>query len=134
MLLFSTIQQPTTMRVFFLKSIEEEIIPALGHDLSLLLLDAAAFHTTPDVLQRLRSANITPSLIPGGCTGLIQPLDTAINKPFKQYLRKYTELYIDEKECGKPDFVWSVGDRRVMTTQVVGPTWSQFCKDKEAMI
>ena len=69
---------------------------------SLLLLDAAGFHTTPDILQTLRSANITPSIIPGGCTGLIQPLDTAINKPFKQYLRDYTEAYVDNKERENP--------------------------------
>ena len=51
---------------------------------------------------------------------------------FKQYLRDYTEIYIDNKEHENPGLVWSVGDRRVMTTQVVGPAWSQFCKDKEA--
>lgn len=117
----------------FLKFIAEEIIPALGSGPSLFLLDAAAFHTS-DVLQSLRSASITLSLIPGGCTGLIQPLDTAINKPFKQYLQDYTEVYVDNKERENPGLVWSVGDRRIMTTQVVGPAWSQFCKDKEAMI
>ena len=54
----------------FLKSIAEEIIPALGSGSSLLLLNAA-LHATLDVLQSLQSANITPSLIPGGCTALI---------------------------------------------------------------
>lgn len=43
------------------------------------------------------------ALILSGCTGLLQPLDTAVNKPFKELLREYTELYIDAKEDAGED-------------------------------
>ncbi|RPB05837.1 hypothetical protein L873DRAFT_1883848, partial [Choiromyces venosus 120613-1] len=60
---------------------------------SLLLIDVAGFHTTLEVLQWLHSASITTSLIPSGCTGLLQPLDTTVNKHFKQYLQEFTDTY-----------------------------------------
>jgi len=41
---------------------------------SLLALDAAKFHRTPTILNYLHSWDIIPSLIPRGCTGLVQPL------------------------------------------------------------
>lgn len=141
----------------FLQFIDQELIPTLhtttpngistcisGKNTStppttsLLILDAAAFHTTEAVLARLKDAHIIPSLIPGGCTGLIQPLDTTVNKPFKAYLRDYTDQYIDEQEALNPALAsgtgWSVGEKRIMTTHVVANAWDQFCKDKKAMI
>ncbi|KZL84919.1 pogo transposable element with krab domain-like [Colletotrichum incanum] len=50
----------------------------------LLVMDVAAFHKTPSILSRLRTNHITLSLIPPGTTSLLQPLHTAVNKPFKQ--------------------------------------------------
>jgi len=90
--------------------IDEELIPALNSSgsestSSLLVLDAAAFHTTGEALARLRDAKIMPSLIPGGCTGLVQPLDTAVNKPFKEYLREFTDQYIEKHESQRPSLV-----------------------------
>ena len=73
-----------TARSCFLQFIDEELIPVLNPSRS-ESLDAAAFHTTDEVLARLRDAKIMPSLIPGGCPGLVQPLDTAVKKPFKAY-------------------------------------------------
>ena len=59
-----------------------------------LLMDVFAGHTTSAVLRKLRDLNITPSLIPGGCTGLLQPLDTAVNKPLKVCLRDFRDAYL----------------------------------------
>ncbi|RPB29326.1 hypothetical protein L211DRAFT_872096 [Terfezia boudieri ATCC MYA-4762] len=114
--------------------IEKELIPALNPSnpsnsesesrSSLLILDAAAFHTTDDVLAR-------------GCTGLIQPLDTAVNKPFKEYLREFTNQYVEKQEKKQPSLItkgWALSDKRIMTTHVVGDAWAQFCKDKKNMI
>ena len=49
-------------------------------------MDAFAGHTTSAVLNKLHAFDIFPFLISGGSTGLLQPLDTAVNKPFKLYL------------------------------------------------
>lgn len=38
----------------------------------LVAVDAVTFHRTPAVLETLKQANITPSLIPAGCTSLGQ--------------------------------------------------------------
>jgi hypothetical protein len=32
------------------------------------------------------------------CTGILQLLDTAVNKPFKEMLREETQLYTDVRE------------------------------------
>ena len=94
-------------------------------------MDIASFHKTPAVLSKLKKKGITTSLIPGGCTGLLQPLDTAVNKPFKQYLQDYTEQYMDER----PDIeTWSVSDKRIMVTHVVARAWCAFCLEKRALI
>lgn len=128
----------------FLKFFDEELFPSLGisdfrnppPQKTLLLLDVFAGHTTDTVLSKLRSANIITSLIPGGCTGLLQPLDTAVNKPFKGYLREFTDQYIDEQEekLGCEVESWSVSDKRVMTTHVVARAWEAFCKEKRELI
>jgi hypothetical protein len=68
-----------------------------------LAFNAAAFHKTLEILQTFRNNHIIPALIPGGCTGLLQPLDTAVNKPFKELLREYIELYMDAKEDARED-------------------------------
>jgi len=125
----------------FLQFIDEELIPALqkapgtipdNARESLLLMDVAGFHTTPQVLQKLRSASITTSLIPSGCTGLLQPLDTAVNKPFKQYLREYTDAYTLGKQSSIQK--WSTSDKRIMVIHVVGEAWAHFQQEKKDLI
>lgn len=109
----------------FLEFIEKELILTLNptkesNTTSLLVLNAAIFHTTNTVLARLKDANIVPSLIPARSTGLIQSLDTAINKPFKGYLCDFTNCYImAEKECSptlQNSEGWSISNQRIITT------------------
>jgi hypothetical protein len=62
-------------------------------------------------------------------------LDTAVNKPFKELLREYTELYMDAKEdAGEDVEKWTVSQKRIMVTHVVGEAWIQFCKEKKSLI
>ena len=65
-----------------------------------LLIDVFAGHTTAAVLNKLRDFNIIPSLTPGDCTGLLQPLDTAVNRPIKVYLR---DFMVEDKENLRED-------------------------------
>jgi len=55
----------------FLRYIEEQLVPVLGGRPTLFAIDLMGSHKTPAVLDKLLSHNITPSLIPGGCTSLI---------------------------------------------------------------
>jgi DDE superfamily endonuclease len=91
----STVYNNEELTIQWIKS---ELIPSLkpkAQDEVLLALDAAAFHKTPAILQKLRNNYIVTALVPPGCTRLLQPLDTAVNKPFKDLLQEQTELYTD---------------------------------------
>jgi len=52
-----------------------------------ILLDQFKVHWTNEVLARLNQLGITPYKIPAGCTGLVQPVDVGIGKPFKDHVR-----------------------------------------------
>ncbi|RPA91559.1 hypothetical protein L873DRAFT_1868600, partial [Choiromyces venosus 120613-1] len=83
-------------------------------------------HKTPTVLQLLWAHNITPSLIPTGCTSLVQPLDVSVNKPFKELMQDLTDEKIFKLESVEDFEKWTVGDRRVMTTHYIGEVFNQF--------
>lgn len=87
-------------------------------------------HTTDKVFNILHSLRITTSLIPGGCTGLLQPLDTAINKPFKEFLHDCTDIYIDEREQKLKQNIdsWTTSEKRIMVTYVVADAWKNFAR------
>ena len=59
----------------------------------MLVLDRFRCHKTPAVLEFLKKEQRTvPAIIPGGLTSILQPLDVAINKPFKDRMRlKWSE-------------------------------------------
>ena len=80
--------------------IDSELIPSLqptAQDEVLLALDVAAFHKTLEILQKLRNNHIITALVPLGCIGILQPLDIAVNKPFKELLQEQTELSCNKR-------------------------------------
>ena len=79
--------------------INQMLGPVLPPGPRLLALDVAKFHSTQEVLSTLRSYDIVPSLIPPGCTGLVQPLDVSVNKPFKCLLRDILDELLDDFEA-----------------------------------
>jgi hypothetical protein len=121
--------------------LDEKLIPLIRpinqpHQPFLLSFDCAAFHKTPPLLRKMKDNDITPALVPPGCTGILQPLDTHINKPFKEYLQDATEEYMDrrEDETGTEAEKWSVSDKRIMVTHVVADAWKRFCTEKQAVV
>jgi hypothetical protein len=101
----------------------------------LLIMDAAAFHKTDSIKQKLRKYGISIAMIPAGCTCLLQPLDVSVNKPFKAWLQEATDLYEQRVEEGKgPDYRWSVSDKRVMITHVVSEACKRLKSDEGAAI
>lgn len=70
--------------------IEEQLVPALSGRPGLLALDLFGGHKTDNVLDLLKAHDITVSIIPAGCTGIVQPLDISINRPFKDILTVFT--------------------------------------------
>jgi hypothetical protein len=61
---------------------------AEANETSLIIIDAASFHKTEAILDFIRNSEalMTTALIPSGLISLLQPLDTAVNGPFKQLL------------------------------------------------
>ena len=118
--------------------INDELIPILqptATDEVLLALDAAAFHKTLAIKDKLKKSYIATAMVPSGCTGILQPLDTAVNKLFKELLREETELYIDTQEDAGEDIEkWTTKDKRVMVTHVVAAAWERFCSTKKALV
>jgi len=79
----------------FLEWLEEQFIPVLNGQPTLLALDLFGAHKTPEVLDTYLTNDITVSMIPGGCTLLIQPLDVSINRPFKDILQVRLKLTLN---------------------------------------
>ena len=122
--------------------IEELLVPALPPGPRLLALDVAKFHSTEEVLHTLRSNNIVPSMIPTGCTELVQPLDVSVNKPFKNILRDILENLLDIheathhqnlRELHRSD-ISAIAERRILVTQAVGQAWEEFSHTHQELI
>lgn len=55
---------------------------------SMLVWDSFRAHLSAPIRSTLKSLNTEPAVIPGGMTSMVLPLDVAINKPFKDCMRK----------------------------------------------
>ena len=53
-----------------------------------LLLDSYKCHLMSSVVHAIQDLRIEVDHIPGGCTGLVQPLDMGVNKPLKNRIRR----------------------------------------------
>ncbi|OIW26844.1 hypothetical protein CONLIGDRAFT_646981 [Coniochaeta ligniaria NRRL 30616] len=132
----------------FRQFIDEELAPILtGDQPNLLAMDVAAFYKTDAIRERLKELSITPcfttfliflditpAMIPGGMTSLLQPLDTHINAVFKRWLREAVDDYVAAREQEQPYEAWSVSDKRVMTTHVVATAFQRLQADPARII
>ncbi|GJP59880.1 hypothetical protein CLOP_g15673 [Closterium sp. NIES-67] len=71
--------------------------PGVARSKTLLILDSYHGHLTDAVLGSLRWHRITPAIIPGGCTPLLQPLDVVINRAFKAGVRRYYNEWFENE-------------------------------------
>lgn len=66
---------------------------------SILCLDSFRAHISASTDEKLRTNNVHASVISGGCTSILQPLDVCLNKPFKSLLRlSWQEYMLSESE------------------------------------
>ena len=61
---------------------------------SILCLDKFQAHISASTDSKMKANNVHPSVIPGGCTSVLQPLDVCLNKPFKSLLRHSWQNYM----------------------------------------
>ncbi|CAI2193771.1 1178_t:CDS:2, partial [Funneliformis geosporum] len=90
--------------------------------LILIVYDSFREHLEESAKQKFYDCGFDLAVIPGGLISLCQPLDVAINKPFKNNLRKEwhlwmaavgisTKIIIDSfKTCGISNMVNDIGD------------------------
>ena len=62
-----------------------------------LLLDSYKCHLMSPVVHAIQDLGIKVDHIPGGCTGLVQPLDVGVDKPLKNWIRRKWEEYMLEE-------------------------------------
>jgi hypothetical protein len=101
----------------------------------LLSLDAFLPHLTPAVSCALKAQKVTISVVPGGCTGMVQVLDVSLNKPLKDLIQEeqdnYYNTYIDEWQQEK----FNVEERRILLTHWVARAWKRLYSEyKETII
>ena len=78
-------------------------------------MDKASSHINEDIIEKCTGQFCDVSILPSGCTSILQPLDISINKPFKNSLKeKYIRYCIDKgvvfSKVGKEDIINWVGD------------------------
>lgn len=115
----------------FLKHIKLYLYSALKDWSSLFPLNLYLLHKTLAVLDVLRYNKIKPILIPTGCTGLLQPLDVFVNKQLKAKIRDLIDEAILDCENISEVEMWTMWDKRILTTCWVGDTWYQFCIEQQ---
>ena len=71
---------------------------------TMLVMDDASMHKLDVIKKKINDWEISISMIPGGLTKYLQPLDVSINKPFKDELRKkYTDYWMEIKNSNAKD-------------------------------
>jgi hypothetical protein len=98
----------------------------------LLTLDVFTGQKTDEVKKVFKELNCTTSFIPPGCTGFVQPLDVAINKPLKNRIKELSEIHYDNYMEEWENHKYTVGERRILVTHWVGQAWREFHKDKKS--
>ncbi len=74
----------------YLSTCPEGIVP-------LMILDSYRCHMMKSVVHAIQDLGCEVEHIPGGCTGLCQPLDVGLNKPLKSRIRRQWDDWMMEE-------------------------------------
>lgn len=101
----------------------------------LLCLNAFKPHLTPTVRAVLKEQKTTLSVILGGCTGYIQPLDVSLNKPLKDLIQEEWDDHYDQHIKDQQKEKFNIGERRILLTYQVAKAWKRLHAEyKETII
>jgi hypothetical protein len=92
----------------------------------LLSLDAFSAHLTPAVLRVLKANRTTVSVVPGGCTGMVQVLDVSLNKPLKDLIKQEQDDHYDRNIEEWQQEKYNIGERRILLTHWVAKAWKRL--------
>jgi hypothetical protein len=93
----------------------------------ILFLDSYRCHMMASVVQRVQDLGVEVQHIPGGCTGVFQPVDVGIGKPFKNRVTHFWEDWMVEKgsldeEKTKTPSREEVSEWVIKSIRSIGPT------------
>ena len=80
-----------------------------------LFLDSYRCHMMTAVVSRIQDLGVEVFHIPGGCTGLCQPVDVGFNKPFKTRIRSQWEDWMVAAWDGIPTKVTPKPSREIVS-------------------
>ena len=113
-----------------LQWIDATLVPHLqekaGGVQAVLFLDSFSAHWTDTVKARMEELEIQVHQVPGGCTGLVQPIDVGIGKPFKDRLRR---KWFDWLVQGGVDRAVFERPSREIATTWVAEAWESLPQD-----
>ena len=97
----------------------------------ILLLDSYRCHMMESVLGMINDLGVQVEHIPGGCTGLCQPVDVGIGKPLKNRVRQKWEDWMIDLEVGdgikppsrKQIAEWTVNSLESITRTIIRNSW-----------
>jgi hypothetical protein len=92
-----------------------------------LLLDHFSVHWTEAVQERLQALGVTCHKVPAGCTGLVQPIDVGIGKPFKDRVRELWWLWqrqFSEDQGATESTKLNLSEKRELAIEWVNEGWA----------
>ena len=93
-----------------------------------LLLDSYQCHIMASIVNKITDLGLEVIHIPGGCTGLVQPLDVGYNRPFKVHiLQKWQEWMMGTVERSG---VIKTPDQEDVSAWITESYWDLDCKTK----
>ena len=97
------------------------------HARALLIFDVFAAHRSKEFLRLLKDNKCEVVFVPGGCTGELQPLDVAVNEPFKKLMKdEFTAWYsgeVAESLFRGTDIEEAVIDMKISTMKPLHARW-----------
>jgi hypothetical protein len=103
----------------YVKTAPEGVVPYL-------LLDKYTCHYQGSVAKAMEDLGVEWDILPGGCTGLIQPVDVGINRPWKYRLRNRLEEYMAARD--NSDRLSTKTTRRMIAKWAV-ESWDRTTED-----
>jgi hypothetical protein len=82
----------------------------------------------------MKEMNLLPVIIPGGCTSLIQPCDTTVNKPFKDHVKEVAAEHYNNNLDKWTEGKFTTLERRILMTQWVSTAWKRLACEKLTII